>query len=89
MNAETSKGAAIEHFQNTLGFSFEETMSFGDYLNDLEMLQESYYSYAMENAHQKIKETARFIAPSKKDGGVFTVIRESILLYACDLKYFP
>lgn len=79
MNVEASKGAAIKHLQNTLGFSFEETMSFGDYLNDLEMLQESYYSYAMENAHQKVKETARFMAPSNKDAGVFTVIKEKIL----------
>ncbi|OCH43015.1 Cof-type HAD-IIB family hydrolase [Aliivibrio fischeri] len=79
MNAVASKGAAIKHLQNTLGFSFEETMSFGDYLNDLEMLQESYYSYAMENAHQKVKETARFMAPSNKDAGVFTVIKEQVL----------
>jgi len=79
MNAEASKGAAIKHLQNTLGFSFEETMSFGDYLNDLEMLQESYYSYAMENAHQQVKETARFMAPSNKDAGVFTVIKEKVL----------
>ena len=79
MNAEASKGAAIKHLQNTLGFSFEETMSFGDYLNDLEMLQESYYSYAMENAHQQVKETARFIAPSNKDAGVFSVIKEKVL----------
>ena len=79
MNVEASKGAAIKHLQNTLGFSHEETMSFGDYLNDLEMLQESYYSYAMENAHQQVKKTARFIAPSNKDAGVFTVIKEKVL----------
>jgi len=79
MNVDASKGAAIKHLQNTLGFSFAETMSFGDYLNDLEMLEESYYAYAMENAHQKVKETARFMAPSNKDAGVYTVIREYLL----------
>ncbi len=79
MNAVASKGAAIEHLQNTLGFSFEETMSFGDYLNDVEMLQQSYYSYAMENAHQQVKDIARFIAPSNNDAGVFRVINESVL----------
>ncbi|GAB7219971.1 Cof-type HAD-IIB family hydrolase [Vibrio comitans] len=79
MNKEASKGAAIKHLQNTLGFTFEQTMSFGDYLNDLEMLEESYHSYAMENAHPKIKEVARFSAPSNKDAGVLKTIKEKVL----------
>jgi len=76
MNAEASKGAAIKHLQNTLGFTYEQTMSFGDYLNDLEMLKESYHSYAMENAHPKLKEIARFSAPSNVDAGVFQVLEK-------------
>ena len=56
MNAQASKGAAIEHLQRTLGFSHKQTMSFGDYLNDLEMLSASYHSYAMDNAHPRIKQ---------------------------------
>ncbi len=79
MNAEASKGAAIEHLQRTLGFSFEQTMSFGDYLNDLEMLKASGHSYAMENAHPKVKRIARFTAPSNKEAGVFTVIKQQLL----------
>ncbi|WP_105901163.1 Cof-type HAD-IIB family hydrolase [Vibrio gangliei] len=76
MNATASKGAAIKHLQNTLGFSYEQTMSFGDYFNDAEMLKESYYSYAMENAHPEVKKLARFIAPSNQDAGVLKVINE-------------
>ncbi|NIY82874.1 Cof-type HAD-IIB family hydrolase [Vibrio hepatarius] len=79
MNAKASKGAAIEHLQRTLGFSFEQTMSFGDYLNDLEMLKASGHSYAMENAHPKVKQVARFTAPSNKEAGVFTVIKQQLL----------
>ncbi|KJY82913.1 HAD family hydrolase [Vibrio galatheae] len=79
MNAKASKGAAIEHLQNTLNFSYEQTMSFGDYLNDLEMLKASYHSYAMDNAHPKIKQIARFHAPSNKDAGVFSVIKRELL----------
>ncbi len=55
MNKEASKGAAIRFLQQHLGFKFEETMSFGDYFNDVEMLKESYHSYAMDNAHPEIK----------------------------------
>ncbi|WP_117233129.1 Cof-type HAD-IIB family hydrolase [Vibrio maerlii] len=79
MNAQASKGAAITHLQNTLGFTVEETMSFGDYLNDLEMLDVSYHSYAMDNAHPKVKEVARFSAPSNTDSGVLKVIKEKVL----------
>lgn len=79
MNAQASKGAAIEHLQRTLNFTHEQTMSFGDYLNDLEMLQASYHSYAMDNAHPKIKQIARFQAPSNRDAGVFSVIERELL----------
>jgi Cof subfamily protein (haloacid dehalogenase superfamily) len=76
MNVVASKGAAIERLQGTLGFSREETMCFGDYFNDVEMLEASGHSYAVENAHEEIKKLARFRAPSNRDKGVFTVIRE-------------
>lgn len=58
-----------------MGFGPEETMTFGDYLNDLEMLQVSEHSYAMENAHEAVK-VARFSAPSNRDSGVMKVIKE-------------
>jgi Cof subfamily protein (haloacid dehalogenase superfamily) len=76
MNAEASKGAAIERLQATLGFNHRETMSFGDYFNDVEMLQASYYSYAVDNAHDGVKKIARFSAPSNREQGVFTVLRQ-------------
>ncbi|MFV0575906.1 MAG: Cof-type HAD-IIB family hydrolase [Vibrio sp.] len=76
MHADASKGAAIKHLQNTLGFTHEQTMSFGDYLNDTEMLKESYHSYAMENAHPEIKKLARFSAPSNKEAGVLKVLNQ-------------
>ncbi|WP_087024250.1 HAD family hydrolase [Thaumasiovibrio subtropicus] len=74
MNARASKGDAIRHLQETMGFTYEETMSFGDYFNDVEMLEASYHAYAMENAHEKVKAYARFIAPSNEDKGVYVVL---------------
>ncbi|NOI65209.1 HAD family hydrolase [Vibrio sp. 99-8-1] len=79
MNAEASKGAAIRHLQSTLQFTHQQTMSFGDYFNDIEMLQASYHSYAMENAHSEVKKHARFSAPSNKDSGVMKVIEQLLL----------
>ena len=75
MNAVASKGAAIERLQQSMNFSYHETMSFGDYFNDLEMLQASYHSYAVENAQEGVKAAARFRAPSNQDKGVFKVIQ--------------
>ena len=69
MNAEASKGTAILHLQKLMGFTKEQTMSFGDYFNDLEMLQVSDHSYAVANAHEKVKEFARFAAPSNRESG--------------------
>lgn len=76
MNIKASKGEAIAHLQQTMGFTFEQTMSFGDYFNDIEMLQASFHSYAMENAHEKVKPFARFNAPSNREAGVLKVIKE-------------
>ncbi|MEI6896239.1 MAG: Cof-type HAD-IIB family hydrolase [Psychromonas sp.] len=78
MNINASKGDAIKYLQETLAFSFEQTMSFGDYFNDIEMLQASFHSYAVENAHEKVKTFARFSAPSNADSGVLKVIKDYI-----------
>ncbi len=54
-------------------------MSFGDFFNDIEMLRETYHSYAMANAHPEIKKLARFEAPSNNEQGVMTVIKDNVL----------
>lgn len=76
MNSAASKGDAIEHLQQQLGFTHEQTMSFGDYFNDVEMLQASYHSYAVDNAHDGVKAYARFRAPSNNESGVLVVLKE-------------
>jgi hydroxymethylpyrimidine pyrophosphatase-like HAD family hydrolase len=58
MNKHTNKGNAIEKLQKSLNILPEQTMAFGDYLNDIEMLKNARYSYAMENAHPSVKEVA-------------------------------
>jgi hypothetical protein len=76
MNAKASKGAAIQYLQQIMNFTPAETMTFGDYLNDLEMLQVSEHSYAVANAHEEIKKIARFSAPSNQEAGVLTVLKK-------------
>lgn len=73
-----SKGTAIKDIQEKLHIDFNETMVFGDYLNDLEMIKSAYHSYAMANAHPLLKETARFEAKSNDEDGVIEKIKEII-----------
>ena len=83
MEKGVTKGTALEALEKLFGVSPEETMAFGDYLNDLEMMKSCYYSYAMANAHPLLKAAARFEAPSNDENGVMRVIREKVGLSFC------
>lgn len=78
-NFGTSKGTAIKLLQDTYNIKEEETMVFGDYYNDVDMLKAAHYSYAMENAPDGVKKHARFIAKSNHENGVIRTIREVVL----------
>lgn len=71
-----NKGVTINKIQELLNIKYKETMVFGDYLNDLEMMDSAYYSYAMENAHDDLKKVSRFIAESNDNNGVVKAIKE-------------
>lgn len=72
-----NKGTAIKKMQEKFGISFEETMVFGDYLNDMEMMSAGQYSYAMKNAHPKIIEAASYVTRyTNNENGVLATIKE-------------
>lgn len=77
MHLDTNKGAAIEKVQALLGISKSETMAFGDFLNDLEMMHAAGYSYAMKNAHPEIKRVSRFVTEhdNNNNGVVKTIMK--------------
>ena len=79
VNKTANKGVAIEKVQEILGISSKETMAFGDYLNDVEMVQNAGHGYAMENAHPELKKAAKFIAKSNEENGVVETIKEVVL----------
>ncbi len=69
------KGQAIQVLQDNLEIKPEETMAFGDQLNDIEMLERSYYSFAVGNAREEVKKAARFQADSNVNGGVLKILK--------------
>lgn len=74
----TNKGNALAKLQKYLGVLEDETMVFGDFNNDIEMLQKAYFSFAMENAHPNVKNTARFSTRSNDDNGVEYILKKVI-----------
>lgn len=74
MNAGVDKGVALRRLQAATGITREQTAVFGDYLNDLEMMDAASLSFAMANAHPDVAARARYRAPSNLDHGVITTI---------------
>lgn len=78
LNAD--KGIAVQLLQERLGITFNETLVFGDYLNDLEMMRTARYSYAMKNAHPGIISAAAFVTDADNNNeGVIKTIRQLLL----------
>lgn len=76
----TNKGNALRQLQKKLGIKENETLVFGDYLNDLEMMGAATYSYAMKNAHPEIINVANFTTEfDNNHGGVTQTIRKLCL----------
>ena len=77
-HSNANKGYALSILQNDLNISKEETMVFGDYNNDLKMLELADFSYAMENAHPNVKNAAKFLTRSNEELGVEHILEQLV-----------
>jgi Cof subfamily protein (haloacid dehalogenase superfamily) len=78
-NFTANKGVAISKIQKEFNISVAETMVFGDFLNDYEMMQTAKCSYAMQNAHPKIVKIANFKTTfDNNNNGVTQTIKQII-----------
>lgn len=75
-HSKANKGYALQQVQEHFGILEEETLVFGDYNNDLEMLQRAKYSFAMENAHPNVKKVANFSTESNDNYGVERILEK-------------
>lgn len=76
MDPAVNKGVALRALRTAVDATEDQTMVFGDYLNDLEMFAEATHSFAMTNAHPKLIRAARYIAPSNLQHGVISTLSE-------------
>ncbi len=76
---DSNKGVGLQVLQEKLGISKDETMVFGDYLNDYELIQQGKYSFAMNNAHPDLKKIAAYNGGDNNDSGVAKSIKKYVL----------
>ncbi|WP_277207191.1 Cof-type HAD-IIB family hydrolase [Isoptericola croceus] len=69
-----NKGRGLRRLQTELGVTPAQTMVFGDYLNDIEMLDAAEWSFAMSGAHPDVLAHARYTAPGNAEHGVVQVL---------------
>ncbi|WP_020390584.1 Cof-type HAD-IIB family hydrolase [Kribbella catacumbae] len=71
-----SKAAMLADFAAELGITADQSIAFGDSLNDLPMLAWAGTSYGMANGHADVLAMADVVCPSNDEDGVATVLEE-------------
>ena len=79
MSENASKGHAVKAICDIIGCTSENAMTFGDAWNDCSMLEFAEYSFAMTNADERAKNSAKFITDSNAEDGVAKAIEKYIL----------
>ena len=76
LRGDVNKGNAVAFLQDALGIAPEETLAFGDQSNDVEMMQQAYYSCAVGNAVPATKAAARYTIDTCQNEGVLKVLKQ-------------
>lgn len=71
----TMPGVNKEYGLARLGIDSETLMSFGDNMNDKEMMQYGKYSVAMGNAVDPVKEIATYVSTSNDEEGIYEAFK--------------
>ena len=77
----TDKGQALRFVKEKYLLSSQDIYAFGDFDNDISMLKEADYSYAMANATDTVKAVANFSCPSNMDEGVIVTLESTFKAY--------
>ncbi len=70
------KGFALQAVQELNNIDRSETLVFGDYNNDLEMMALADFSFAMANAHPNVIAAAKYITASNDERGVEAILKK-------------
>lgn len=76
-DVEAQKGPVLKEYIESLGYTMDEVMVFGDSMNDYSMISMDFgATVAMENASEKLKKAAKYITKSNVEDGVAYAIEE-------------
>lgn len=75
MRCGVNKGDALKAIQSHYGIAPEETVAFGDFYNDISLLERAAYAYVMQNANPDMFAHGNRVAKSNNEGGVLEVLR--------------
>ena len=71
INKSFDKGTSVQRLCKYLGFAQENTIAFGDSMNDVELLQAVSFGICMENGNQELKLLADSICPPLHEDGLY------------------
>lgn len=79
MKKGVNKGAAVKGMCSVLDISSESVMAFGDAQNDCSMLELVGWSFAMGNACEECRQTAKYITDTNANDGLAKTVEEYVL----------
>lgn len=79
MMSGVNKGGALAQLQRSTGITRAETMAFGDYFNDVELLRNAEFSVCPENAHEEIIRMCKLVCADCNHNGVTECIKKIVL----------
>ena len=76
INRKFDKGTGILRVCEALGYAPEDTVGFGDSMNDLEMIRTVGFSVCMENGSPNLKQQSDLVCPAVEDDGLAWAFRK-------------
>ena len=76
---DVDKGKTIHFLQNLLNISNEQTIVFGDSLNDIPLFEHAQYKVAMDNAYPELKSKANLISINNDRDGVIETLNTLLI----------
>ncbi len=80
INRRFDKGRGVRRVADALGIQLEETIGFGDSMNDLEMIRTVGTGVCMENGNPALKKLSSLVCPSVEEDGIAWAFAELGLL---------
>ena len=77
MNGKVRKSEGVHFLCRALGIAPEESMAFGDGVNDVDMLQAAGRGYAMANAPKAVRDSVSHVALDNDHEGLLAALKEN------------